>query len=180
MVDRRRLWGGDHDYFMEIIREDGRVVSRVCQGFAENNDDMKDLVQGVWGIAYEKRRSFRGTGSFAGWLQRLAKNHCTDVYRARKAEQRGLENLVARGGIEEIHRPPVSPDTVLERKEAERMVWDALDTRPEKERDAVVLRLLQRRSPAEVAEEMKIDKASVRSNTSRGIRQLRKMLGGKK
>ena len=141
---------------------------------------MLDLVQGVWTQVYEKRRSYSGRGSFAGWLQQLTKHHCTDVYRAQRAERRGFEKLVAQGGIEEIHNYPPSPEEDLERREAEKRIWDAMDHLPAKEREAITLRLLRQMSPDEVAEEMGIEKASVRSNISRGTKRLMRIIGGEK
>ncbi len=105
-------------------------------------------------------------------------NHCTDVYRARTAERKGLENFQARGGLRDLHRRLRNPDEDLAKKEAERILWCGLDALPNKEKEAIVLRLIEGRPPKEVSAEMKIEKASVRSNISRGIKRMRGILGG--
>ena len=92
----------------------------------------------------------------------------------------GIESMAARGGFEGIHPHPPDPSRELGRKEEERALWAALDALPDKEREAIILRLIERRSPTEVAAEMKIEKASVRSNTCRGIKRLRGILKGGK
>jgi len=178
MVDRERFREGDHQYFEEIIRDHQRAVKAVCLSYGESDDDVKDLLQEVWALAYKKRRSFRDDGSLGGWLCRLATNHCTDDYRARRAERKGLEGFKAREGLRDLHRRPRDPGEELDQKEAERTLWKALDALPDKEREAIVLRLIEGRPPKEVADEMKIGKASVRSNISRGIRRLRGIIGG--
>ena len=178
MVDRERFREGNHQYFSEVIRDYGRVVKAVCLSYAESEDDVSDLIQECWTLAYEKRHSFRAEGSFAAWLHRLTRNHCTDAYRSRTSRRQGLEKFAAMGAIQDLHRRTPSPAEELERKESERTLWNALDALPEKERDAIILRLIQRRTPGEVAEEMKIEKASVRSNISRGIKRLRGLIGG--
>jgi len=178
MIDRERFWIGDHEYFAEIIRDYGRIVTAVCRSFGETEDEEEDLIQGVWMLVYEKRRSFRGKGTFAGWLHRIAKNHCTDVYRTRKAERKGMEIFVARGGANDLHGRPRNPGEALEKRDNERALQTALDALPEKEREAIILRFLQCRSPAEVAKVMEIGKASVRSNISRGVKRLRGIIGG--
>lgn len=179
MVDLEKLRIGDQSYFAQIIREHNRVVAAVCRGYGESEDDVKDLVQEVWILAYQKRRKYHGRGSFGAWVNRLAVNHCIDVYRRRRAETRGLEAFVTRGGVEAIHGIQGRPGQELIKEEAVQALWRAMDSLPEREREAIVLRLIECRSPAEVSREMRIDKASVRSNISRGIRRLRRKMGGK-
>ena len=65
MVDRERFREGNHQYFAEVIRDYGRVVKAVCLSYAESEDDVSDLIQECWTLAYEKRHSFRAEGSFA-------------------------------------------------------------------------------------------------------------------
>jgi RNA polymerase sigma-70 factor (ECF subfamily) len=177
MIDRRRLWDGDPEYFALLIREHGRAVKAVCLSFAESEADVDDLLQEVWTLIFWKRRSHRGEGSFAAWAHRVAKRHCIDVYRKRASERSGLERLVRKGGVRDFHGRNPTPEQELDRRETERTVWEALDALPEREREAIVLRLIEGRSPAEVSQQMKIDKASVRSNISRGIKRMRGMIG---
>ncbi len=176
MVDRKRFRDGDPEYFATLIREHGRVVKAVCLSFAESEDEVDDLLQEVWTLIYQKRQNHRGHGSFAAWAHRVAKRHCIDVYRKRASERSGLERFVQNGGVGDIHGRGRTPGEELDHREAERTVWEALDTLPEKEREAIVLRLIQGRSPGEVSRRMKIDKASVRSNISRGIKRMRGMI----
>ncbi len=180
MIDLERFWGGDHRYFADTIRAHGPAVKRVCLSFRKSEDETDELVQGIFALVYEKRRTFRGDGPFAAWLNRVSINHCLSIHRSRKAETTALETLVARGGIRNVHRKTRNPAEELDRREAERALWKALDALPEKEREAIVLRFIEGRTPSECAEEMKITKASVRSNTSRGIKRLRGILKGDK
>ena len=177
MIDRERLRSGDHQYFAEIIRSFGPVVRLICLAYGDSEDEADDLRQEVWTLVYQKRRTYRGDGPFSAWLGRLTTRHCIDNYRKKRASRRGLESLVARGGLKGIHSGSPDPGEYLERKTAERNLWEALDALPGKEREAIVLRLLERRSPTEVATQMKIEKASVRSNISRGIRRLKGIMG---
>jgi RNA polymerase sigma-70 factor (ECF subfamily) len=179
MFDSERFREGDHPYFAEIIRVHGPAVRAVCRTYAESEDELDDLLQGVFTLVYRKRRSYRGDGPFAAWIYRLATNHCVSVHRARKARQRGMETFVARDGAEGLHPKSTDPGKDLERKETKRAVWKALDALPKKERQSIVLRLIEGLSPAEVAEKMKITKTSVRSNTNRGKKRLMKTMGGR-
>jgi len=177
MIDTRRLRDGDPEYFATLIREHGRVVKAVCLSFAESQDDVDDLLQEVWTLIYQKRRTHRGEGSFAAWAHRVAKRHCIDVYRKRTSERSGLEWFVRNGGATDIHGKDPTPGEEMDRREAERTIWEALDALPEKQREAIVLRLIEGRSPAQVSHQMKIDKVSVRSNISRGIKRMRSIIG---
>jgi RNA polymerase sigma-70 factor (ECF subfamily) len=177
MVDLGRLWTGDHEYLAELIWRHRAVVKTVCQGYGGSPDEVDDLVQEVWTLVFEKRRAFRGGGSFSAWLYRLATRYCIDVYR-KKARERSRKKLLAPWDIKAVYGKPQDPERDLERKEAKRRLWEALDALPEKERECLVLRYLEGRSPAEVAEIMGIEQTSVRSNISRGLRRLRGIMGG--
>jgi RNA polymerase sigma-70 factor (ECF subfamily) len=180
MIDHEKFREGDHKYFAEIVRANGLMVRRVCLFFEKSEDERDDLVQGIFTLAYKHRRSFRGDGPFAAWLHRLSTNHCLSVYRSRKAERLGIESIVAKDGIQKIHPKTRDPEEEFDRKEAERILRESVDALPEKEREAIVLRFLEGRTPTEVAERMKITKASVRSNISRGLKRLRGILKGEK
>ena len=178
MVDRERLWEGDHDYFAEVVQKHSGIVRSICKSYSDSEDEVDDLLQEIWIQAYVKRRSFRGDGPFSAWLQRLATRYCIDVYRKKKAREVRRKKFLAVGGTTAIHGKASNPERDLARKEAERMLWEALDGLPEKERTSIVLRLLEQRGPTEVAKAMGIEQASVRSNISRGLKRLRGIMGG--
>jgi len=178
MIDRRRFWHGDPGYFKEVIRQHGPVVTAVCRAFGESEDDTMDLVQQVWIRAYLKRGQFRGDGPLGAWLCRIARHLCTDVHRARQLQAGKARNFFVEGGIDEVHPPPDRPDEEMERRENEQQLWVMLDALPDKEREAIVLKILEERSPEEVAEQMNIAKASVRSNISRGLARMRGIIKG--
>jgi len=178
MIDPERFWEGEHEYFAEIIRAFGPGVRRAVRAFSESEDDVDDLFQEIFTLVYEKRRKFRGDGPFAAWLNRVVINHCVSHYRKKRAEKKGLEELMARGAAEGVHSKPRSPEGEMDREEAVRRVWIGLEALPDKEFEAVVLRLIEGHSPREVSEAMGINKASVRSNISRGLRRLRRILQG--
>ncbi|MBT8398437.1 MAG: sigma-70 family RNA polymerase sigma factor [Gemmatimonadetes bacterium] len=178
MVDRERLWDGDHGFFAEVIREHNGMVKAICQSYADSPDEVDDLLQEIWTQVYVKRRSFSGSGAFPAWVQRMATRYCIDVYRKKKATEKGRKKLLATGEVTAIHGRTRNPERDLARREAERTLWEALDALPGKERESIVLRLLEQRSPTEVGEAMGIEQASVRSNISRGIKRLRGIMGG--
>jgi len=178
MVDLGKLWSGDHAYFKKVVRDHNGLVARICRAFGESGDDRDDLIQEVWILVYQKRRKFTGNGAFSGWLSRLTANHCRDVYRRRQRRDRKQESFLAGKGLEGLHKGTPDPSQDLEKKEAERALWIGLNALPDRQREAIVLRIIEGKSPGEVAREMGINQGSVRSLIHRGIQHLKSIMGG--
>ena len=73
---------------------------------------------------------------------------------------------------------PQDSEKETERREFHERLLRAVSSLPERERDAICLRILKDKPPGEVAEIMGTKKATVRSSISRGIRRLRQAMKG--
>jgi len=178
MVELGKLRRGDHQYFQELIKAFGPLVLKICLSYSSSVDDAEDLFQDVWIQVFRKRRSFRGEGSFEGWLNRIAHNLCRSDHRTKIARKKTLDSCVEKGAEEGLRWKPPDPGNEMERQELHEGLLRAVSTLPERERVAICLRFLEDKTPGEVAEIMGTEKATVRSSISRGIRRLRKVLRG--
>jgi len=178
MIDRERFRRGDSEYFESLVRTYGPRVFRICMAYAESVDHAEDLFQKVWIKAFEKRGSYRGEGSFEAWLRRLSNNVCISDFRSRKAREEVMDS-VKREGLEDRFgwRPP-DPLEALEEMELHEELIRAIGSLPEREREAIWLRILDEKPSQEVADIMKSKKATVRSNIRHGITRLRKIFEG--
>jgi RNA polymerase sigma-70 factor (ECF subfamily) len=69
--------------FGRLFRTHDARLQRYCGRFAVDLDEAKDLAQSTWLVAWEQRHGFRGSGSFDGWLLRIARTVCTRAVRKR-------------------------------------------------------------------------------------------------
>lgn len=160
-----------------LLREHGALVASIARRYAADPDDVEDLRQCIWMRAWEKRLTFGGRGSFQGWLLRLATNVGLSHRRAQARESNLKRQL--RWMRDEDRRPwhPLDPSAVVARNETRLAVRDSVRRLPERQRRAVVLRLIEGRSSSAAAAEMDVTPATVRSLLRQGLGQMRASLG---
>src|SRR5215471_8921752 len=79
---------GDQEAFAGLIREHQRMIHSLCYRMSGSVADADDLTQEAFIQAYRQLEHFRGEGSFAAWLYRVAMNHCLNwVKRERRRSE---------------------------------------------------------------------------------------------
>lgn len=161
---------GDASAFDVLVLRHQKAIQRVCYRFTGNAEDAADLTQEVFVKAYRSLPKFRGTSAFSTWLYRIAVNACLSFKAARKNRTEEWDedhDVVAEGpGVEEMVDARMSADHVRK----------ALDTLPEKQRLTVIMKVLEERTHAEVAEILGSNVGTVKANLFFAIRNLRKHL----
>lgn len=144
-------------------------ATRMLGDRAEAEDVAQEAMLRLWRIAPEWRQ---GEAKVTTWLYRVVSNLCTDRLRRRRSV--GLDT------IEE----PVDDSPNIEDK----MLLDqrltaldvALQSLPDRQKQAVILRHIEGASNPEIAETMEISTEAVESLTARGKRALAKILAGRR
>lgn len=161
---------GDASAFDVLVLRHQKAIQRVCYRFTGNAEDAADLTQEVFVKAYRSLPKFRGTSAFSTWLYRIAVNACLSFKAARKNRTEEWDedhDVIALGpGVEEMVEARMSADHVRK----------ALDTLPERQRVTVIMKVLEERTHAEVAEILGSNVGTVKANLFFAIRNLRKQL----
>ena len=166
----------DGDYARRVVHDHGPLVWAVCKGYARDRDHLDDLYQETWLRVFKTAGSFRGTGSFRGWLARLARSVCVSDYRARRAAAKGLDRYVGETAALESGMRVPHPLDRTEHEILQHAIREAVDELPARERQALTLRLIDERSPAEVARLMRVRPATVRSHIRHALGRLRRRI----
>ena len=126
-------------------------------------DEVGDLVQDVFLVAFRKLGSLRDAARFGPWVAMIARNRATDFHRrARETEE--LREEFAQ----------------CESRETEaREALEIIRGLPEAYRETLVLRLVEGMTGPEIAARTGLQPASVRVNLHRGMKLLRERLGMK-
>lgn len=127
-------------------------------------DEVSDLVQDVFLVAFRKLDGLRDASRFGPWVAMIARNRATDFHRRRR-ETEELREEVSRGG----------GGAAAEAREALEIIRNL----PEAYRETLVLRLVEGMTGPEIAERTGLQPASVRVNLHRGMKLLRERLGAK-
>lgn len=169
---------GDLSAFEQIVaRYEARVLA-VATRILGRRDEARDVAQEVFLRAFKYLHRLDLQKPVQPWLLRITVNVCRDA--ARQRTRRG-HTFVALDTPNIIDRAP-DPHAGLVDKQERLVLRQALDTLPEKERLAIVLRDVEGLSTAEVAELLRSSETTVRSQVSRGRLRLRtavrRLLGG--
>ncbi|MBB4175325.1 RNA polymerase sigma factor [Sulfitobacter noctilucicola] len=142
---------------------------RVLGDGAEAEDVTQEALLRLWKIAPEWRT---GEAKVTTWIYRVTANLCTDRLRRRRGP--GLDE------IEEPADPSMSVEQRLQEITRRDALQAALDTLPDRQRQAVVLRHIEGLANPEIAAILDTGVEAVESLTARGKRALAKVLHGQR
>jgi RNA polymerase sigma-70 factor, ECF subfamily len=174
----RLTLGGDSAAFEQILlRYETRVMTMAAR-LLGTRDDARDVAQEVFLRAFKYLHRLDLQKPMEAWLVQITVNVCRDTARRR---QRRRDTFV------DIERPEAidqsaDPYAGLARKRERLVLQKALESLPEKERLAIVLRDIEGLSTAEVASILQSSETTVRSQVSRGRLRLKsaidRLIGG--
>lgn len=136
---------------------------------AEAEDTAQEALIRLWKLAPEWRQ---GEAKVTTWLYRVVANLCTDKLR----KTRG----VALDAVPEPEDETASAAEQMQHKSRLDALQAGLNTLPERQKQAVILRHIEGLSNPEIAEIMEVGVEAVESLTARGKRALATALAGRK
>ena len=131
----------------------------------------EDLVQDTFFRAYKYRESFRSGQEFLPWLHRIAKNVLYSALRKNGRMPKSMDDGELLSQVE-CERP--SPDQVSSQSIERDYLYQALETLPEQQRQLIVLRRIENRSYAEIAELLGCELAPLKVKVHRAYLVLQK------
>ncbi len=140
---------------------------RVLSDSAEAEDVTQEALLRLWRISPDWRT---GEAKVTTWLYRVVANLCTD--RLRNRVQVGLDDVA------EPADPAASAEQRLQNVSRMDALQQALNTLPDRQRQAVVLRHIDGLANPEIAVILEVGVEAVESLTSRGKRALKAALAG--
>jgi RNA polymerase sigma-70 factor (ECF subfamily) len=165
-----RARAGDATAFEQIMLDTERKVVATAWRMLGNREDARDAAQEVYLRVYKYLDRFKPEQDFNGWLYRITINVCRDAARKKRGATSGGELFDTLRNEHERHAPPesLSPDAEENaiRSQQRSMLMSALETLPEKERAALVLRDLEGLTTEEVARVLRSRPVTVRSQIS--------------
>ncbi len=168
-----RAGAGDERAFDLLVERYQARAYRTAWLILRNADDARDISQEAFVRLYESARRFRGEARFSTWFHRILVNLCLDhrrkwrVWRLRNEPDEEVEALPAEA---------VDPVDSLDREQALKLLWDAVERLAPRQRAAVVLMVQEGLATREVAEVLGMSEATVRVHLHRAVGALRKLI----
>ena len=176
----KELRGGNRAAFKELFDSFSTLVYNVSYRMLQNKQDAEDVTQEVFFQAYKSLGHFRAESQLSTWLYRIAVNRSLNHQRKRKLErwlsldfgsdEKSAKYFDALGTTEE------SADSVMEKKDIERIVQESINSLPDQQRITILLHRYEDLSYEEIAKIMGVTVASVESRLHRAKQTLAKKL----
>ena len=158
---------GKRASFSELVKRHQRGMLRLSMRFMKDLDVAQDVVQDAFIKSYEKLNMFEGRASFKSWLYQITVNTARNKLR---------ENRYDFSDIEDVQ---LSVAPIAERKLIHAAVTDIIqlevDRLPFKQKTALVLRVYEDLSFAEIAEIMQCPYDTAKANYRHALLKLKEI-----
>jgi RNA polymerase sigma-70 factor, ECF subfamily len=180
----KRCLAGDSAAWEEIVRAHNRRIYNICYRFTGSTDDAEDLTQEVFIKIYRTLSSYDlEKGAFTTWISTMTRNLLVDHFRKTK-QDRITDSMDASSSPDEdtltlgeqIADQKATPDQVMDTKDTQKMVQQALQKLSPELREAVILRDLQDMDYKDIAAALKVPEGTVKSRINRGRTELARLL----
>jgi RNA polymerase sigma-70 factor (ECF subfamily) len=179
-----RLRQRDELAFNEIVELYQSRVYNLVYRMLGNREEARDVAQEVFITVFKAIHLFRGESKFSTWLYRIATNHCKNrlKYLGRRAvfPKTQLDELTEREQLESASMSTSGtverPDRLLEGREVEKLLQEALEELDEDHRLLIVLRDVQNMSYQEISDITQLAEGTVKSRLHRARAALRELL----
>lgn len=158
---------GQRASFSELVKRHQKGLLRLSMRFVKDLDIAQDVVQESFIKTYEKLNSFEGRSSFKSWLYQITVNTARNKLREDRYDYSDIEDVQL--GI----------DAVAEKSLVHKAVGDMLNKEveklPFKQKTALVLRVYEDMSFAEIAEIMECPYDTAKANYRHALLKLKEV-----
>ena len=169
-----RFHDGDEAVFAALVAAHSPQLLAAAVQLVADRARAHDLVHDTWVHAYQKRRAFTARGSFVGWMLVLLRNCWHAEFRS-DARRAARDATYVRSG-DTTHDPSGSVHESLDQPGRRARIIDAVALLGERQRDVVVMRLIEERSVADTARALGIAEGTVKATLFQAIQRLRATL----
>jgi RNA polymerase sigma-70 factor, ECF subfamily len=177
--DARLLRSGDAALFRTLVERYSPRLLAIAWSFTDDGDEAHDLVQDVWLRVFEKRETFAGRGPLLAWICTIGYSVCAErATRWRRERHPAAPPAVAATSNVLAAPSAAAPDVRAERSELRRALHRSMAKLTERERSAVLLRMVEGRSTRETAEALDCAEGTVKATLHHALRKLQRHLKG--
>ena len=167
--------------FDQIYEEHKNQVFNLALQYVQNYEDAQEITQDVFVSIYSSINTFNELSKLSTWIYRITVNKCLDHIKSKKRKKRlaFITSLFDPTTGKQIHDAPhlQHPGAILEQKESQEILMEALAQLKLRQQTAFVLSQIEKLSQKEIASIMDISEKAVESLIQRAKEKLRIILG---
>jgi len=155
-----------------LYRKFSAMMLSVCMRYAQNRDEAEDILQEAFIKIFHNIATFRGEGSFEGWMKRIMINHALNHYRKNKKmpfhkdiDEINEQEILNKEDISG-HHEPVSAEILL----------SLIKLLPQGYRMVFNLYVFEEYTHKEIAKELNISENTSKTQLLKARRMLRRRL----
>jgi len=170
---------GNEDAFRALVQKYQARLFRTAYGITYNKEESAEIVQEVFLKVWENLHSFREESKLSTWLYRITVNLCLNWKRTWKRRFRHYHQPIENpdgSEIPELTNDEEHPESALQKKEQEKILWEKIGELPEDARAILVLKECEGLSYDEIADLLKIKKGTVSSRLFYARQRLKELL----
>lgn len=168
---------GDRQAYHAVLVEIVPYLRTIARRLLGQDQDAEDVVQEILIVVHDIRHTYEPGRPFKPWLVTIATRRCIDQLRRRT---RRLRHEIAEDGDFDFATSPwESPEHQIERHQSDRVLREAVDGLPERQREAIRLLRLQELTLHEAAARSDQSVGSLKVACHRAIKGLQRALAHK-
>ncbi|MCO5183715.1 MAG: RNA polymerase sigma factor [Anaerolineae bacterium] len=151
--------------YQELFRRHNKMVWHICYRFLGNGSDAEDMTQEVFFKAYRNLEKFEGRSLFKTWIYRIAVNTCQNELRRRS--RRPQESQTELEVATEFIPSAETVDQTYDQLALSELLADALNALRPSEREIIILKDVEERPYADIADIMNISLSAAKMRVQR-------------
>lgn len=173
----QHLKNDDEFIYKYVYDQYSRMVYSVGFRMIGNKEEAEDVTQDVFIKVFNSINSFREDSKLSTWIYQITVNTCLNKLRRKKAINfLSLNFWEDEKGEQEMASDNLTPRDEIEKSELQKIVQDAINTLPAKQKSAIILSRYEELTYKEIAKIMEISLSSVESLLFRAKENLAKKL----
>ena len=158
---------GHRASFSELVKRHQRGLLRLSVRFMKDLDIAQDVVQEAFIKAYEKLNMFEGRASFKSWLYQITVNTARNKLRENRYDFSDIDDV-------QLSVAPIAERSLIHLAVSD-MIQLEVDRLPFKQKTALVLRIYDDMSFAEIAEVMQCPYDTAKANYRHALIKLKEV-----
>jgi len=164
----RQYQSGNESAFNELVLRYQEKIYWVARRFSSSHDNADDITQEVFVKMYESLKEFRGDSSLYTWLYRITVNVSLNFLRRQKVREFFRIDEMLDIEAEESG----SPDSIVEQREQQSLIEQAVAALPEKQKAVFVMRYYEEMPYEEISKILKTSVGGLKANYFHAVRKI--------